>query len=92
MEYNVRFGDPECQGLMMRLQSDLLEVMLAICDGKLSETPELKWSNQSSLTVVMASSGYPGSFYRDTVISGVENVKTAKVCSGCLDSFSRVTG
>lgn len=85
MEYNVRFGDPECQGLMMRLQSDLLEVMLATCDGKLAKYGELEWSDQSALTVVMASFGYPGSFWKDTVIRGVENVKTAKVgdCSCC---------
>lgn len=58
IEYNVRFGDPECQVLMMRLQSDLLPLLVACCDGHLTDT-ELDWYKGSALTVVMAANGYP---------------------------------
>ncbi len=56
LEHNVRFGDPECQGLMLRLESDLLEVLLAACDGKLADV-KLQWSPDAALTVVMAAKG-----------------------------------
>src|SRR4051812_5104934 len=59
IEYNVRFGDPECQVLMPRLESDLVEAMLAACDGAL-ETLDVRWSQETALTVVMAAQGYPG--------------------------------
>jgi phosphoribosylamine--glycine ligase len=78
LEHNVRFGDPECQGLMARLQSDLLEALLKACDGQLGEV-KLSWAQQTALTVVMAAQGYPGAYKKGTVIKGLENVKSAKV-------------
>ena len=60
IEYNVRFGDPECQVLLMRMKSNLLEILLASCDQTL-ENMSIKFYNQTALTVVMASRGYPGS-------------------------------
>ncbi len=71
IEYNVRFGDPECQVLMMRLKSDLLPALLATVDGVLSSF-DLRWSEETALTVVMAAKGYPGSFERGTVIGGLD--------------------
>ncbi len=72
IEYNVRFGDPEAQVLMMRLQSDLLPVLLAACDGRLHEA-DLKWRAETALTVVMATRGYPGAYEKGSEIRGVED-------------------
>jgi phosphoribosylamine--glycine ligase len=69
VEYNARFGDPECQVLMPRLKSDLLSALLAARDGKL--TP-LQWRDEVALTVVMASKGYPGAYEKGHVITGLE--------------------
>jgi len=71
IEYNVRFGDPECQVLMPRLKSDLVELMLAAASGSLLEV-EAEWDDKTALTVVMASKGYPGSYEKNTLIKGVE--------------------
>ncbi|MDR6114007.1 MULTISPECIES: phosphoribosylamine--glycine ligase [unclassified Sphingomonas] len=60
IEYNARFGDPECQVLMLRFQGDLLAVMLAVAEGRLAELPAPTFSDDPALTVVMAASGYPG--------------------------------
>jgi phosphoribosylamine--glycine ligase len=69
IEYNIRFGDPECQPMMMRLESDLVELLLATDDGTLSEYQDkVKWSNQATLCVVMAAKGYPGSYEKGTEI------------------------
>ncbi|XP_074290329.1 phosphoribosylamine--glycine ligase-like [Silene latifolia] len=76
IEYNVRFGDPECQVLMMRLESDLAQVLLAACKGKLKGV-SLDWSPGSAMVVVMASNGYPGSYKKGTLISNVENAEKA---------------
>lgn len=70
LEFNCRFGDPETQPLMMRLQSDLLEVMLAVADGKLDQT-ELKWDPRPAVCVVATSKGYPGKYPTGLPISGV---------------------
>jgi len=69
VEYNCRFGDPECQVLMPRLKSDLLTALVAARDGKL--TP-LEWRDEVALTVVMASKGYPGTYEKGHVITGLE--------------------
>jgi phosphoribosylamine--glycine ligase len=69
VEYNARFGDPECQVLMPRLKSDLLAALLAARDGKLVP---LEWRDDAALTVVMASRGYPGSYEKGHVISGLD--------------------
>lgn len=71
IEYNVRFGDPECQVLMMRLESDLLEVLDAAAEGRLADQA-LAWSDETALTVVMAAEGYPAKPQTGTVIKGVD--------------------
>jgi phosphoribosylamine---glycine ligase len=70
IEYNVRFGDPECQVLMLRLMSDLVPALLACCDGMLKNF-DLRWYPQAALTVVMAAKGYPGSYARGSAIEGL---------------------
>jgi len=69
IEYNARFGDPECQVLMPRLKSDLLAALLAAREGRLAP---LEWRDEAALTVVMASKGYPGAYEKGQVISGLE--------------------
>jgi len=71
IEYNVRFGDPECQVLMLRLMSDLVPALLACCDGVLKNF-DLRWYAQAALTVVMAAKGYPGSYAKGSVIEGLD--------------------
>jgi phosphoribosylamine--glycine ligase len=71
IEYNARFGDPECQVLMMRLKSDLLPALVAACDGVL-ETFDLRWYNETALTVVLAAEGYPGAYDKGTEIRGID--------------------
>jgi phosphoribosylamine--glycine ligase len=71
LEFNVRFGDPECQPLLMRLKSDLFDLLVAAADGKLSEIEPLEWDERPSICVVMASEGYPGSYEKDRVITGL---------------------
>jgi phosphoribosylamine--glycine ligase len=71
VEYNCRFGDPECQVLMPRLKSDLLTALLAARDGVLKDI-DVRWSDDIALTVAMASKGYPGSYEKGHVIHGLE--------------------
>jgi phosphoribosylamine--glycine ligase len=71
LEYNVRFGDPECQVLMARMKSDLLPVLLAGAEGRLAEV-EIEWRDECALVVVMAAEGYPGSYKKNTVIRGLD--------------------
>lgn len=70
IEYNVRFGDPECQVLMMLMQTDLLEVLIAARRGDL-QFMDLKWHQGAVMTVVMAANGYPGSYEKGSVIRGL---------------------
>ncbi len=70
-EYNVRFGDPECQVLMLRMMSDIVPAMLASCDGELKHF-DLRWYPEPALTVVMAAKGYPGDYAKGTRIEGLE--------------------
>jgi phosphoribosylamine--glycine ligase len=72
VEYNVRFGDPECQALMLRLDSDLLELMLACAKGQLAGAPPPAFSSAAALVVVMAAEGYPGTPRKGGAISGLE--------------------
>ena len=74
LEYNVRMGDPECQPILMRLDSDLYDYLYASSEGKLNELPELSWKNQHSVCVVLASKGYPSSYPTGDEISGFENI------------------
>ena len=72
LEFNVRFGDPECQPLLMRLKSDIVDILEATAKGKLSEIDDLQWDERPSLCVVMASEGYPGSYEKGRPISGLD--------------------
>ena len=71
LEFNVRFGDPETQPILMRLQSDLLEVCLAVCESKLDNVT-LRWDQRPAVCVVMASGGYPEEYEKDKVITGLK--------------------
>lgn len=71
LEHNVRFGDPECQALMMRLRSDLVGALVATVDGVLDRF-DLRWYDDAALTVVLAAEGYPGSYEKGTEIKNVE--------------------
>jgi phosphoribosylamine--glycine ligase len=71
IEYNVRFGDPECQVLMARLQSDLLPALLAARDGVL-DAFDLRWRAEAALCVVMAAKGYPGDYAKGDVLTGLD--------------------
>lgn len=82
LEYNVRFGDPECQPLMLRLQSDLLDVLEATAEGRLDEVAGMQWDPRPAVCVVMASEGYPGKYTKGHVIRGLAEasaVPNAKV-------------
>ena len=71
IEYNVRFGDPECQCLMMRLGAQTLDLMLACSEGRLSDA-KVHWAEDHAVTVVLAAQGYPGGYETGTVIKGLE--------------------
>ncbi len=71
IEYNVRFGDPECQVLMMRLKDDIVTIMLAACSGTLDKV-SVRWHDTTALTVVMAAEGYPGDVQKGSVITGLD--------------------
>jgi phosphoribosylamine--glycine ligase len=74
LEFNCRMGDPECQPLVTRLESDLAEVLEKVATGKLGGT-ELRWSAGASLCVVLASGGYPGNYETGTAITGIEDAE-----------------
>jgi phosphoribosylamine--glycine ligase len=71
-EYNVRFGDPECQVLMLRMMSDIVPALLASIDGQLKNF-DLRWYPDAALTVVMAAKGYPGGYKKGTRIEGLDD-------------------
>ena len=75
IEYNARFGDPECQVLMLRFQGDLLAVMLAVAEGRLAELPAPDFSDDPALTVVMASAGYPGTPKAGGAIDAIDDAE-----------------
>ncbi len=72
LEFNARFGDPETQAILPRLKSDLLEVMLATREGKLSKIRNLEWDDRACVCVVCAAEGYPGNYTKDKEISGLD--------------------
>ena len=76
IEYNCRFGDPETQPIMMRLQSDLVELCLAALDGKLDQV-ESKWDPRASIGIVLAAGGYPADYRKGDVISGLPTEEVA---------------
>uniref|UniRef100_UPI0035AF5332 phosphoribosylamine--glycine ligase n=1 Tax=Paracoccus sp. TaxID=267 RepID=UPI0035AF5332 len=71
VEYNVRFGDPECQVLMMRLGAQALDLIIACAEGRLAETA-VNWADDHALTVVLAAKGYPGDYQKGSVIGGLD--------------------
>ncbi|MEH6773480.1 MAG: phosphoribosylamine--glycine ligase [Cereibacter changlensis] len=73
VEYNARFGDPECQVMMMRLGAQALDLLLACAEGRLAEA-QVNWATDHALTVVMAAKGYPGSYAKGSVIGGLETL------------------
>ena len=77
IEYNCRFGDPECQVLMMRLESDLAELLLACAENRLAACPPPRFSRDTALTVVMAADGYPGPPLTGGLIDGVHEAERA---------------
>ncbi len=102
LEFNVRFGDPETQPILMRLKSDLLEAMLAVCNSKLDKIT-LKWDHRPAVCVVIASGGYPGHYEKGKVITGLEDAAklkdvmvfhagTAKVDGNIVTNGGRVLG
>jgi phosphoribosylamine--glycine ligase len=74
LEYNVRFGDPECQALLLRLDSDLLDVLIKVAEGRIDDI-HLRWKPDPSIVVVMATQGYPGPHARGSEIAGVSGLK-----------------
>ena len=77
LEFNVRFGDPETQPILMRLKSDLLEVLPAVCDGTLDKVT-LEWDRRPAVCVVMASGGYPGAYEKGKKITGLDEAEHLK--------------
>ena len=77
IEYNVRMGDPECQTILPKLETDLLDIFLACCDGILDKT-EIKWQDKKSLCVVLCSKGYPENFQKNMLIKDLNKLKLNK--------------
>ena len=77
LEFNVRFGDPECQPMVMRLKSDFLEALVACAEGRL-DPAMLEWHDDAALVVVMAAKGYPGGYEKGTEIRGLEKADAAE--------------
>ena len=73
LEFNVRFGDPETQSILLRLESDLFEIMQKVSERKLNEV-EVKWKEEHVACLVLASGGYPGSYEKGKVITGLKDV------------------
>lgn len=78
LEFNVRFGDPEIQPIVLRMKSDLFPYLDACANGRLAETEKIEWSSQAAVCVVMASSGYPGQYQRGKTIVGLDEVARIK--------------
>jgi phosphoribosylamine--glycine ligase len=73
LEYNVRMGDPECQPILMRMDSDLFQYLVGSVNGALEEIPPISWKNKSAVCIVLASKGYPESYQKGDEIFGLEN-------------------
>ena len=79
LEHNVRFGDPECQAIMMRLQGDLAQILLAGSQGRLDEVKDqISWSDDVAICVVMAAKGYPAAYEKNTIIKGIDQANKVK--------------
>ena len=77
VEYNVRMGDPECQTILPKLKNDLLDIIMACCNGKLHKL-KIKWTNQKSLCVVLCSKGYPDTYKKNIKINNLNKLKLKK--------------
>jgi phosphoribosylamine--glycine ligase len=75
LEYNVRFGDPECQVLMMRMKSDILPYLLATANGSLEDLDAPEWDSRPSVTIVLVSGGYPGDYRCGFPITGLDTIE-----------------
>jgi phosphoribosylamine--glycine ligase len=73
IEYNVRMGDPECQTILPKLKTDLIEILEACCDNKLADL-NIEWTNKKSLCVVLCSKGYPDTYQKNILIDNIENL------------------
>ncbi len=102
LEFNARFGDPECQPLLMRMKSDIVPVLCAVADGDLGDL-SLEWHDKAAVCVVMASEGYPGDYRKGDQISGLEQAAevddlyvfhagTALKNGNCVTNGGRVLG
>ena len=93
IEYNVRMGDPECQTILPKLKSDLLDIFLACCNKNLHKT-DIIWSNKKSLCVVVCSKGYPDSFNKNIEIENLKNIKLNKdeyiFHAGTLKKYNKI--
>jgi len=74
LEYNVRMGDPECQPILMRMESDLFQYLIASINGELDKLPVISWKDKSSVCVVLAAKGYPESYQKNDEVSGTEEI------------------
>jgi phosphoribosylamine--glycine ligase len=72
LEFNVRFGDPEAQPVLMRLKTDLFDILMSAAEGRLDEVPDLEWDHRAAVCVVMAADGYPDSYPKGDEIKGLE--------------------
>jgi len=77
IEYNIRMGDPECQVLMMRLETDLLEILNSAIDNRLDNL-KIEWSKKSSITIVLCAKGYPFNYIKDSEIKNLSNISIDK--------------
>jgi len=77
IEYNVRMGDPECQTIIPKLKTDLVDILLACCEGKLNET-KIEWLNKKSLCIVLCSNGYPENFKKNIEIENLNQILSDK--------------
>jgi len=102
LEFNARFGDPECQPLLMRMKSDIVPILLAVANGDLSNM-DIEWHDKAAVCVVMASEGYPGDYRKGDVINGLDQAAkvedlyvfhagTATVANNCVTNGGRVLG
>jgi phosphoribosylamine--glycine ligase len=86
LEFNCRFGDPECQPLMMRLRGDLVEILWATCAGTLDEV-EVSFDDRAACCVVMCSQGYPGDYPKDRIITGLDEAEAVGADQGLVKVF-----
>ena len=78
LEYNARFGDPETQAVLPLLEGDLMEIFMAVREGRLDQCP-IRWKKGASALIVMAAGGYPGSYEKGNTITGLDEVRQAQV-------------